>query len=218
MSEDRREQLMGLDTLQLIELARSMDEAATNELIVRNLQEVRQYVRRKLGPRLRAKLETTDIVHSAVREALPRIGAFEPEDRESFRRWLIKIAHTKIVEKARYYDAVKRNPDLEVSSEQDEASETSHGIQLECAHPRPEELIARAELRAEVDSAMRELAKKDRMLIEVRLFEGVSWPQIAQLLGPDTTTRTLKNVQMAYSRACGRLAAVLERRGVVPPE
>lgn len=217
MSEEHRDEVMGLDTLQLIELARDKDDDATNELIVRNLQEVRQYVRRKLGPRLRAKLETTDIVHSAVREALPRIGAFDPEDRESFRKWLIKIAHTKIVEKARYYDAVKRNPDLEVSPDQDER-ETTHGIQLECSHPRPEELISRGELRAEVESAAQELSQKDRMLIEIRLFEGIEWPQIAQLLGPDATPRTLKNVQMAYSRACARLAGVLERRGVVPPE
>jgi len=130
MSEGEREDLEELDALQLIELARNEHEGATNELIARNLQEVRLYVRRKLGPRLRAKLETTDIVHSAVREALPRIGAFDPDDRESFRRWLIKIAHTKIVEKARYYDAVKRNPDFEVSSDQGEESEASDGLQL----------------------------------------------------------------------------------------
>ncbi len=59
MSEDKREELLELDTLQLIELARNKDAEATNELIARNLQRVHLYVRRKLRPRLRTKLDTT---------------------------------------------------------------------------------------------------------------------------------------------------------------
>ncbi|MFT7485422.1 MAG: RNA polymerase sigma factor (sigma-70 family) [Candidatus Paceibacteria bacterium] len=93
----------------LIRRAQSGDEEALNELFNANYEDLRRFVRKRLGPGLRRQVDDSeDILHSAMRGALKSLPDFKPDGDEAWLRWMGTIIVNKIASKARHWRAQKR--------------------------------------------------------------------------------------------------------------
>jgi len=99
----------GHDTEGLVRRAQAGDEAALNDLFAAHYEELRRFVRKRLGPSLRREVDDSeDILHSAMRGALQSLPEFRPEGEEAWVRWMGTIIANKIASKVRHHRAQKR--------------------------------------------------------------------------------------------------------------
>lgn len=92
--------------------ARKGDRQALNRLLERHQERVYRIVRIRMGARLRAALEPSDIVQETFLVAARRIGDFEPRGRDSVVQWLARIAEHQIHDAAdRFRAGGKHDPD-----------------------------------------------------------------------------------------------------------
>lgn len=89
------------------------DPAAIHDVLQAYLPRLQQFVHLRLGPKLRAREDTVDIVQSTVRELLAQ-PAFEWRGEIEFRAWLFQAALHKILEKQRFHRLGKRDIGREV--------------------------------------------------------------------------------------------------------
>lgn len=102
----------------LVERAAQGDTGAVDLLLQRHLPGLRAYVRLRLGPSLRAKEETCDVVQSICRDVLGNLGRFRYPGESAFRAWLFMTAQRKIADKVEYWSAQKREVDREAPIEE----------------------------------------------------------------------------------------------------
>jgi RNA polymerase sigma-70 factor (ECF subfamily) len=96
-------------TERLVQRAQDGDEAALNELFALHYEELRRFVRKRIGPALRRQVDDSqDILHSAMRGALLSLPSFEPRGDEAWVRWMGTIIVNKISSKVRHHRAQKR--------------------------------------------------------------------------------------------------------------
>ena len=97
------------DTEGLIQRAQNGDEEALNALFSLHYEELRRFVRKRLGASLRREVDDSeDILHSAMRGALTSLPKFQPEGDEAWIRWMGTIITNKIASKVRHHRAQKR--------------------------------------------------------------------------------------------------------------
>ena len=101
----------------LVERAVRGDAGAVDVLLRRHLPGLRAFVRLRLGPALRAKEETCDVVQSICRDVLGNLGRFRYPGESAFRAWLFMTAQRKISDKVEYWRAEKREADREAPVE-----------------------------------------------------------------------------------------------------
>jgi RNA polymerase sporulation-specific sigma factor len=89
------------------------DSKSIDTLLQQNLTDLSLFVQAKMGPKLMARESTSDLVQSVCREVLQDMGDFEFRGIPAFRAWLFQRALNKIVDKARFHGAEKRNPNHE---------------------------------------------------------------------------------------------------------
>jgi len=105
----------GLATAALVAAARNKDEAALQQLLVRNLPGLEAFVRLRMGAALRGLMTAPDLVQSVCREVLEDLGDFEFRGEGPFRHWLFVRAENKLREKHRYHHRDKRDRQKAVS-------------------------------------------------------------------------------------------------------
>jgi RNA polymerase sigma-70 factor (ECF subfamily) len=105
----------GLATAALVAAARNKDEAALQQLLVRNLPGLEAFVRLRMGAALRGLMTAPDLVQSVCREVLEDLGDFEFRGEGPFRHWLFVRAENKLREKHRYHHRDKRDQQKAVS-------------------------------------------------------------------------------------------------------
>ncbi|MEZ6007127.1 MAG: ECF-type sigma factor [Planctomycetota bacterium] len=108
------------ELIALVKRAAAGDRQATDELVRTYMERVRDHVSRRVGQRLRRRIETEDILQSslalAVRDLEGRDLEFEGE--RPFVAWLLKITERKIQMAARHHGAGKRAVDRQVPLEE----------------------------------------------------------------------------------------------------
>lgn len=97
------------ETISLLRLAQNGDRHAVNDLYARFGPRLETVVRMRLGPRLRKKLETCDIVQDALLAALPHVERAEFESGGAFFHWLTKLVENRIRDMADHFGAQKRD-------------------------------------------------------------------------------------------------------------
>ena len=193
-----------MDDRELIEEVRRAaagDRAATERLVAAYMGRVREHVSRRVGARLRQRLETEDILQSslalAVRDLEGKDLAFEGE--RPFVAWLLKITERKIQMAARHHKAGKRALDREVPLEEPERGEA--------ARTSPSQVAVRHERAERVRAALEGLDHADRLLIEMRVMEGVTFHEIAERLGAPSEDA----IRQRYVRLLARVGPGLQR-------
>ena len=81
-----------VQTLELVRASQGGDDDALNRLFERYYPRVRKVIRLRMGPKLREKLESVDILQEVFRTAFEGFERFEMRDEASFINWLSKIA------------------------------------------------------------------------------------------------------------------------------
>jgi len=174
------------------------DARAVEQLLVRYLPDVEAYVARHAGALLGARESGADLAQSVCREALERLrgGRFRFEGEAQFRQWLYRAAVLKLMGRARYWRAERR----------DRAHESAAGsADGALAQPADSETPSRAaevaEELATLERAFAALTDDERELITLSHVEGLTHAEIATRRGTsEAYSRTL------LSRALARLA------------
>lgn len=188
----------GADDLS-VELARRIQggDATAWEALYRRYHDALLFsVRARLGPRLRARLESEDVLQSVLEDALRDLARFEPRGPGSLRHWLHACVLNKIRARADYHAAGLR------------ASERSAGSELvELPGDAAPLDYLEAERYGRLERALGLLPAEMREVVILRAVEELSTAEAAEVLkkSPEATSKL-------YNRALARLG------GMVAPE
>ncbi len=154
-------------TRTLFERARGGDRAAYDRLFALHAERAELFVRARLGPALRAKVQSADVLQDAWLAAYQDFARFEYQGEESFLRWLCRIIENRLRDLSDRFGARKRTP-----------------AELPRRDPTgPVTALDRAEHREKVLRAIDRLSEDHRRVLLARFFEGRSAEEAGEALG-----------------------------------
>jgi RNA polymerase sigma-70 factor (ECF subfamily) len=194
------------ETVALLARLEAGDRAALDQLLARHRGLMWQLVDRRLDGRLRGRVDTSDIVQDAQVELARRIDDFLARKPMPFRVWAYRTAYEHLLRQRRMHTADRRDAGREQVLP-DHSSVQLAGL-LAGGGGTASQQMMRGETAAQVQQALLELAEPDREVLLLRLFEGLSNQEVAQLLDLDPDTASKR-----YGRALLRLRQALAARG-----
>jgi RNA polymerase sigma-70 factor (ECF subfamily) len=172
----------------LWERARAGDREAYDRLFSLHADRALLFIRARLGPKLREKVESGDVLQEAYLAAHEAFASFEYADDGAFLRWLCRIIENRIRDFRDYFEARKRQP-----------------AKLPQSNPTgPITALDRAEHRETVARALDRLSEDHRQVLLLRYFEGLSAEETARLMG-----RSAGAVRKLTARALAELGKQL---------
>jgi RNA polymerase sigma-70 factor (ECF subfamily) len=181
----------------LLDEARAGSRESLSRLLHRGSEEARKIAHHRIGPALRAKLETVDIAQSVMGELIAGLDRFEYRGEAAWRGYLRRLVENKIRAKADYYGAARRDARREVGLPD------AHGG----LDPAPEDALMRAEDLDRLEEAMESMRPDEREVIFLRVFEGLTHREVAKRMGRPSEAA----VHKLYGRALTRLTGLLGR-------
>jgi RNA polymerase sigma-70 factor (ECF subfamily) len=195
-------------TKQLLDRVQAGDRAAFGELFERHRRRLRKAVRWRLDRRLCKRVDESDIVQETQLVAFRRLGDYLARQPMPFGLWLRKTAQERISNHRRaHVDTSQRT----VTREQPLPNQSSMLIAAPFVDrgPSPSQCYTAQEYRRLVGQAVDELSEQDREILLMRNVEGLTHPEIAQILDA-----THEAVRKRYGRALMKLQQLLEQRGL----
>lgn len=180
--------------------ARGGDRAALDRLLERVQSRLKRLAEGRIGPGLRAKVRTSDVLQSTYLDVVRSVDKFEGDDEDAFVAWVARIMENNIRDKGKYFQARKRREPEGPTLSLNEADK------MKLPGPTPSAEAVRAEDLLLVSRALDGLAEDYRKVIILRMVEGQSHKEIGDALG-----RTEAATRMLLSRARASLAIELER-------
>lgn len=181
------------------------DQDALAELVRQDATWIEDHVHRRLGPQLRQRADTQDIVQSTLLEVLRAAPRFVVSDRAHLRALLAKMVENALHVQVRHAQAARRD----VRREQPVAA-TDGSVLLLDAQPatvtRPSLAAERSETRSWVRLGLELLDPEDRSVVYWREYDELSFGEIGQRLGIDENT-----ARMRFHRALPKLAKKLQQ-------
>jgi RNA polymerase sigma-70 factor (ECF subfamily) len=143
--------------------------------------------RLQMGPRVRSKLDASDLVQQTLLEAHRGLDQFRGQSKAELTAWLRRILARNLANAARDLGRVRRDADRERSLE--DALERS-SIRLEAMlasdDPSPSQLASRNEQVARLATALVELPDAQRDALTAHYLEGQSLSEVARRMGRTT--------------------------------
>jgi RNA polymerase sigma-70 factor (ECF subfamily) len=187
----------------LFDRATRGDRPALDALLVRYLPQMHAFVHARLGPGLRPRESSLDVVQSVCRQLLASRPAFEFRGEERFRAWLFTAALNKIRERHRRAHDAKRDVRRELRVlDAGTASVVAKGLS-------PSQAAIGAETAAAIAESLAALSEEHREVITLARFARLPHSLIAEAIG-----RTEAATRQFLGRALLALARELQRRGV----
>lgn len=193
------------DLRSLLDAAAEGDRDAANELFGRYYTTVVRIVRRQLGPTLRRKVDSMEIVQTSLLEAYRSLPRRRFESEKGFVAWIRRIVLSKIRNRDRLYRTRMRDRSRE------QRMEGMAEIPAGGLDPK-EELILREDIGL-LGRAMRKLSADHRRVLVHRHLLKEAWPEIAARLG-----RSSEAAQMLYQRAIRKLRDEYDGLSTTGPE
>ncbi len=175
-------------TSELVQRARSGDQAATDDLFARYETRLRRWAHGRLPASARGALDTQDLVQVTLVKLFQRLHAFEPNHPGAFRGYVWTTLWNSIRDIAR--SSRRRGPTDPLGSD------------VPGSAPSPLEEAMGSEVFALYESAMDRLRPEEREAIIARVELGLSHAEVAEALGRPSGAAA----RMAVSRALMRLA------------
>jgi|688.fasta_scaffold03080_5 RNA polymerase sigma factor (sigma-70 family) len=151
------------------------------QLLEANLQSLRTYIHLRASPELQRHEPVSDVLQSAVREIWESQETYRHVDEVSFRAFLFRVATHQLIQKARYWQAEKRRPQvLEPLSNALWELPESQGSH---ASRSPVGSAIRAEDIARLKHEFSQLDEQDQRLLALRRVFDVPVREIAVELG-----------------------------------
>jgi RNA polymerase sigma-70 factor (ECF subfamily) len=196
------------ETQRLLERVRAGEAEATDRLLDRHRPYLRRLVELRLDPRMRARVDPSDVVQEAQMEALRRLGGYLRQPPMPFRLWLRQIAYDRLLMLHRHHVAAARRA---VGRDVPLPDRPSLQLvrQLLAVGSTPSQQMVRREFVCRVRQAVSRLPDGDREVLVLRNLEGLSNREAAQVLGMDPATASRR-----YGRAVIRLRALLLQSGL----
>jgi RNA polymerase sigma-70 factor (ECF subfamily) len=160
----------------LLKEARRGSPEALDRLYERVAGRLLTVIRLRLGPHLRARLESRDILQATLLKSFQHIDRFEGEDGTSLMAWLARIAEREILDQVDYLHRGRRDVARERPLEA--------GLDRAAAHVRS--ALSQAALGEEVErlqTAIETLEPDHREVILLRKLEERSFREIAARMG-----------------------------------
>jgi RNA polymerase sigma-70 factor (ECF subfamily) len=187
-------------SVDLLRAAQAGDQDALARLCTRYEDRVRRLVRKRMNAALRAKAESSDLVHEVMLKVVAGFDAIEIRDDRSFGKWITRVVFNEAVDLAR-----KRvtTPAEDADTPAERAARITD----------PADRVVRSEERARVMRAIAALPDDQRKVVELRDLDELPYGEIARLMGRATEDA----VRMLHRRALVRLTAILTEQAGGPP-
>ncbi|MAG56728.1 MAG: hypothetical protein CMJ83_10595 [Planctomycetes bacterium] len=180
--------------------ARGGDRNALDRLLDHVQGRLKRLAEGRIGPGLRAKIRTSDVLQSTYLDVVKSVQRFDGDDEDAFVAWVARIMENNIRDKGKYFQARKRRePDGPTVS-------LNEADKVRTPGPTPSMEAVRAEDLVLVSRALDGLAEDYRQVILLRMVEGKSHKDVGDVLG-----RSEAATRMLLSRARAALALELER-------
>jgi RNA polymerase sigma-70 factor (ECF subfamily) len=188
---------------------RGGDRQALDQLLARYRDYLRQVVDLRLDRKLRTRVDASDVVQEAQVEVAQRIEDYLQREPMPFHLWLRKTTCENLIRLQRkHVEADCRSVNREMVLP--EGSSVTLARLLLSPASTPSQHVAGHELAVQLGQAIGELSEEDREILLLRNYEGLSNPEIGQLLEIDPAT-----VSKRYGRAILRLRKLLQARGLM---
>ncbi len=163
-----------------------------------------------MEPSLRARAEAADVLQEAYMDATQQITNYTSrKGAVDFYVWLRGITMQRLSKFHRFHLRAQRRSVARQRALPDRSS-LLLGQQLISRGSTPSQHLRKEELRDQVERAVHNLSDADREVILMRHFEGLTNNEVAQSLGLEPSTATMR-----YGRALARLrAALLENSAI----
>ena len=194
-------------TQELLRQARIGDRQAFEKLFARYRSELRRVIALRLDPKIRTRMDPSDVVQETQLEAFCRLPDFLERRPMPFRLWLRKTAYERLLDARRQHvQAARRAVGREIPLP--ERSSLLLAQQLLAPGSTPSQRLDRRELAHRVRRALAQLAEPDQEILIMRAFEGMSNQEVGYVLDLDPGTASKR-----YGRALLRLHKVLSQGG-----
>jgi RNA polymerase sigma-70 factor, ECF subfamily len=196
------------DTQELLRQACSGDRQAFERLFARYRSELRRLIALRLDPKIRTRVDPSDVVQETQLEAFCRLPDFLERRPMPFRLWLRKTAYERLlVARRQHLQAARRAVGREVPLP--ERSSLLLAQQLLAPGSTPSQRLDRRELAQRVRQALAQLPEPDQEILIMRAFEGLSNQEVASVLEIDPGTASKR-----HGRALLRLHQILSQGGL----
>jgi len=196
------------EVLALLSRARAGEKSAFDRLFALCEGQLRRFVNLRLDPKLRPRVDPSDVVQEAHLEAFRRLDDFLETPTLPFKLWLRQITLDRLLMmRRRHVGAARRSLAREAALP--DGSSCALARQLIAAGSTPSQQVSREELARRVREAVERLAEADREIILMRTFESLSFEEIARLLGVEAAA-----ARKRHGRALLRLHQILTDDGL----
>lgn len=190
----------------LLEASRDGSPGAFEQLFALHRDYIKSVIALRMDPRLRARLDASDLVQETQLEAMRRVEAFARERRVPVRLWLRQIAYEKLREaRRRHLGTAGRRVTREVPL----PDRSARQLGLLAESSSPSERAARRELAVLVRRAVGHLSETDREILLMRSTERLDYEDIGYVLGIDPAA-----ARQRHARALIRLGKLLAEHGL----
>jgi RNA polymerase sigma-70 factor (ECF subfamily) len=197
------------ETHELLRQARAGDRQAFERLFSRYRDYLRQVVQLRLNPRLRPRVDPSDVVQETQLEAFRRLADYLEREPMPFRLWLRKTAQERLGMLQRYHQgSARRTVDREASLPESSALQLAE--RLLAPGSTPSQRLSRQEVIRQVRQALLKLSAADHEVLLMRNLEGLSNQEVAQVLSLEPAAASQR-----YGRALLRLRNLLIAAGVM---
>jgi RNA polymerase sigma-70 factor (ECF subfamily) len=188
----------GPDAELLLRRSSSGDAIARSELLELYRSRLRRMVAIRLDKRLAARVDPSDIVQEAMRDAFNRLSEYFADPQLSFYPWLRRIAWDRLMDIYRQHiTAEKRSvlkehhwaPELNDES----MAELAHNLAAKSQNPRQRAMLD--EMEARMMAALAELRPHDREILILRYMEQLDVEEIASELAISQTAVTSRHLR-----------------------
>lgn len=179
---------------QLFEHARRGSRKAANAIFERYGERLHALIRLRLGPQLRRRLESRDILQETLFKAFRGFERFHGSGSTSIMAWLGTIARDEICDQADFYGRKKRDAGRETTLEAN-----ARGVAAEIRSEASR--LALREDAERLEQAIDSLSEAHREVILLRNFEELTFPEIGERLGksPDACRMLLARAMTALT-------------------
>lgn len=192
-------------TAALLSAVEQGEHGAVNQLLSHHRDYLKRVVDARMEPRLRARVDPSDVVQETLTVANRRLHDFLKRRPSSFRIWLRRKALEQLIDQRRFHQRRRRDVANEIAL----SDGSSLAIAIGIGSGSVSRHFTQSELMVQVRAAMQHLSDTDRDVLLLRHVEELSNAECAEVMEIEP-----KAASARYGRAVLRLSAELRRQGL----
>jgi RNA polymerase sigma-70 factor (ECF subfamily) len=149
---------------------------------------LRRIARRRLGSRLRGKVDESDLIQEAILQAYLNRNQFRGTSEAQRRGWLRTILENKIISALRRFSRRRRDSGREISLESRSCELAERGFAGDATTASVSRQVDHDEELRRLAVALAALPDDQRRAVEMHHLEGLSFAEIAARLGRSRTS------------------------------